>query len=237
MIRIGKYAARRRPTRGLTLASATMSIALAVIAALVLVGPAGSAVAEPATIAAPADVRVNAVGVERIQWSWAADPLARTYRVAVSSSVTMSNPRIVTTRNRWLTVTGLEPHRTYYAAIRAVAADQVSRPSAITPGRTGRLPKPMATDIGVVYQVISWRPWLTTPGAPSPRYEVRFANNSRFERQRVRVTSATTARFENLERDSFYYVTVRPVDARGRALGGWSETGRYATLYDPVVLP
>lgn len=181
----------------------------------------------------PTDLRVAANGPAMIRWAWYGGSCDEGFRVAVSMNRDMSQPRFRTVEKTWATFTGLTPGRNYYAAVRCRIGSGLSASTKVVAGRAGVVGTPYLTDRSSVSLTFAWIQY-----AGAVNYEVRL---SRFSDVHVYRGGATgglrTKTFNRLERDTYYYVKVRALDADRQPVSGWSPITRAATEYDPVVLP
>ncbi len=152
------------------------------------------------------------------------------YRVAVSTSPTMSDPRIRTVTGRWATFTGLTRGTVYYAVVRTLSSSSTSGPSSKVQGRPGAAPTAIGS-IPLNRDAVAWR-WAPYVGAS--RYEVTMSTNRRFlpplESHVVTERTITLG----VERDSSAYFKVRALDSRGLPISAWSSSARAYVPYHPV---
>ena len=204
------------------------------LAALVLVPVAPATAAEapgtaasPPAPAAPHGVWVSQSGPDRVRWSWMSVDGATGYRVAVSTSPTMSDPRIRTVTGRWATFTGLQRGTVYYAVVRTLSSSSTSGPSSKVQGRPGAPPTPIGS-VPRDRDSVVWR-WATYVGAS--RYEVIMSPEAAPAESHI-VTERTI--MLGVERDSSAYFKVRALDSRGHPISAWSSSARAHVPYHPV---
>lgn len=200
-------------------------IAAAVILALVGLGAAPAAAAEPAL--APAGLHVTVIGPTSIQWAWEPVPNAARYRVAISRSRTMSDPEIKWVAGRWTTAQLLPRSTTFYAAVRAETAAGLSAASDVVTGRTS----PVPTGLHLTERTATKLTWAWTEYKNSPRYEIQISPSSDFVTRRVRITTGGSGTsFFDLDADRRYYVRVRGINQDWTPFTHWSSTVHVTTL-------
>jgi len=215
----------------------TCLVMLAVSAALVAPGPvlAAGTTARTATevdeINAPHGVWVAQTGADRVRWAWSAAPGADGYRVAVSTSATMSNPKIRFVEGRWATFTGLRPGQIYYAVVRSLAGVELSgSPTAKVLGIPGAVAKPLGDAVENA-DAVAWR-WAPYVGAA--KYKVWLATSRSGTNAKTYVVTGRTITL-GVERDSVGYLKVRALNSNGSAVSAWSPIGEAYVPYHPVV--
>ena len=205
----------------------TALTALASAAAVALPQPASA----ETTLEPPKGVWIASAAHTGLTWAWTAVPGATHYRIAISTSAT------ITTHVRIRTVTGrvagfgnLEPGRYYYARVRALDATTASRASETAPGKAGAVPKP----IGVHPADLDAIDWRWNPYAGAVKYQVQQSSTPTFQAVlEARVTSARQVRLP-VERDSYAYLRVRAVSSSGHPVSQWSMLAKAYVPYHPV---
>lgn len=216
---------RRLP---LTLLAFLTSIAVLVPPAPVLA--ATPPAADEEYILAPHGVWVAQTGADRVRWAWTAAPGADGYRIAVSTSATMSNPKIRFVEGRWATFTGLRPGRVYYAVVHSLAGPNLSGgPTAKIPGIPGAVAKPLG-DAVKDRDAVAWR-WAPYVGAA--KYQVWLATSRTGANAKTYKVTGRTITL-GVERDSVGYLKVRALNSSGSPISAWSPIGAAYVPYHPV---
>jgi hypothetical protein len=209
----------------------TLLAVLTSLAVLVLPTPLRAASTESAAaeITAPHGVWVAQTGADRVRWAWSSVPGATRYRIAVSTSATMSNPKIRFVEGRWATFAGLRPGQVYYASVRTLVGIEFSRPSVKVPGIPGAVAKPLGDAIENA-DAVAWR-WAPYVGAA--KYQVWSATSRTGANAKTQVVTGRTVDID-VERDSHGYLKVRALNSSGSPISAWSPIGTAYVPYHPV---
>lgn len=215
----------------LTLVTVLTSLAVLVVPAPVRAISAAPSDAVDGYIDGPHGAWVSQTGPDRIRWAWSAAWGATGYRIAVSTSATMSNPKIRYVEGPWATFTGLRPGQVYYAAVRSLAGGRLisGEPTAKVPGIPGAVAKPLGDAIENA-DAVAWR-WAPYVGAA--KYQVWQATSRSGSNARTQVVTGRTVDIDT-ERDSHGYVKVRALNSNGSPISAWSPIGVAYVPYHPV---
>lgn len=167
----------------------------------------------------PTNFAATQGGRDWMRWSW--NPLAGAtrFRIAISTSPTMSNAKIRYVDGRFATYRGLTPGKKYYAAVRGQNLTQTTAATAVFPARPGtvsglRLWNASQSDLVI----------RSATYEKAPRYEYQLSSTPTFAGFRSRGTSEPLVQFFNLRASTTYYARVRATDSQGKPLTGWSGT-------------
>jgi hypothetical protein len=196
--------------------------------------------ADIAFVGRPENLRVSDTGRNRIRWTWDAVPGAKMYRVTLSAWPTMKNPRFGYAFNTrtWLTFTGLEPDRTYYAAVRGYdygvpeyGADVLTVPSAIRSAKTHVIASLRGGTLATGTIDWTWAPYVSVVGDDRralyvDTYELRLSSLASFAAYRSRIVTSPAVSFDDLVPGRTYYAKVRPIAVPGGVVAGWSPVAQ-----------
>lgn len=212
-------------------------IFVALVAAAALTSVPGAASARGSELvdgSPPKGVWVALTGPSQITWAWDAVPGATGYRIAVSTSPTMSNPKFRTVTGRTAAFAGLASQTYYFAVVRALDTNSTSDPSMKVSARTGAVDRPRtAVQTGRDFVDVRWVPYV---GAD--KYQVQSSTMASFAGNvESHVVTGRTYTF-GIERDSYGYFRVRAIEVTStggiRAASQWSLVAKQYVPYHPV---
>ena len=199
-------------------------IALTAVVALVQPVRAGATTdfAALASVTAPTRLHVALTGKNLIRWAWDEVPGATSYRIAVSTSPTFSNPRIRYVSGQRATFTDLRSQTYYFAYVRAWRNSTASGPSAKVSAKTGAVSRPAGQHVPGTNNVL----WRWSPYVGADKYQVQQSSSPTFAN--IQVSRVVTWRRITLEIEpgSYGFLRVRALDSARHAISGWSPTGK-----------
>lgn len=204
----------------------TLVTVLGALAALVLPVPA-----QAATVPPPPGLWVASAGAHQVTWSWNAVPGATRYQVTYDNQGRMYTPKFRTVTGRWITLTGLGYGSSWFVTVRAITPDGTTDHSVIVRGVAGAVPKPLGDPV----QDRDFCAWRWNPYVGAAKYVVQQSTSPTFTANVETHTVGARAIELPVERDSFGYLRVRPLNAAGERLSSfWSLIGKCYVPYHPV---
>jgi hypothetical protein len=185
----------------------------------------------------PTNLKISDTGQNRIRWSWDSLPGAKGYRITLSAWPTMKNPHIIVSlgTRTWHTFTGLEPDRTYYAAVRGYdygipeyGGDILTVPTAPVSAKTHVIANLAGAALSSGSLHWTWAPYAQFGGLDRRAiyvdlYEIRLSSLASFSAYRSRIVRIDSTTFAQLVAGKTYYAQVRPIAVPGGRIAGWSS--------------
>lgn len=177
----------------------------------------------------PESLHVVHNGYDRVRVAWDAVPGATSYLVIWSTSRTFSKFSTRSVTGTAATIANLYflYGQTYYIAVRASNGESTTARSSIISANIYRVTGVHAAVTSPTSVTWAWKPFL-----PAEGYQIQISSLSSFAGYRSVKTNASPATFANLSPGTTYYARVRPLNAEGAPIAGWSKQARGST--DPT---
>lgn len=201
-------------------------VGLLLVAATLTPLPAAATSSE---FAAPHDVKLVAASRSALSVSWPQVPGATRYKVSYATSKKMKGAKHKTVSSPAVELTKLKAKKTYYVTVQVVASNGKAQSpvsaklKAKTKSKTTSATYLPPAGVKVGAAAVGSVPLSWSKRGSSLLYQVAVATTSSFSGAKDKVVKATSTTVEPLLDDTTYYLRVRVVNTKGKALSGWSS--------------